>query len=61
MLFLQGTKDELATLDLVESVCSALAMATLIKIEGANHAFKAGKQNSIALLATLTKDWVVKL
>ncbi|MDQ6764456.1 MAG: dienelactone hydrolase family protein [Bacteroidota bacterium] len=60
MLFLQGTKDELATLSLVEEVCSSLSPATLIKIEGANHAFKAGKQNIISMLAAFTKEWVIK-
>src|SRR6187200_884026 len=43
MLFLQGTKDELATWELIESVCSKLKPATLVRIEGADHAFKAGK------------------
>src|SRR5205085_12457141 len=41
MLFLQGTRDELAAWDLIEPLCSSLALAELIKIEGANHAFKA--------------------
>jgi len=61
MLFLQGTRDELATLNLIESVCSSLPLATLIKIEGANHAFKAGKQDIIPMLAAFSKDWVSKL
>ena len=61
MLFLQGTKDELATWNLIESVCSSLKLATLIKIEGANHAFKAGKQNILQLLADTTQDWVEKM
>jgi predicted alpha/beta-hydrolase family hydrolase len=61
MLFLQGTKDELAKWDLMEEVCSSLPLATLVKIEGANHAFKVGKQNIIPILATLTKDWIEKL
>ena len=60
MLFLQGTRDEFATLNLIESGCSSLPLATLIKIEGANHAFKAGKQNIIPMLSTFTKDWVRK-
>src|SRR4029079_9925247 len=47
MLFLQGTRDELATWDLIESVCSSLPLAKLVKIEGADHSFKAGKQNVI--------------
>ncbi len=60
MLFLQGTKDELATWNLVESVCSSLKRATLAKIEGANHAFKAGKQDIVQLLTDTTKDWIEK-
>jgi predicted alpha/beta-hydrolase family hydrolase len=60
MLFLQGTKDELATWALIESVCASLKQATLVKIEGANHAFKAGKQNILQLLVDTTKDWIEK-
>jgi len=61
MLFLQGTRDELARWDLIESVSSALPLATLVKIEGADHSFKAGKQNVIQLLSELTKDWIEKM
>ncbi len=61
MLFLQGSKDELATWNLVETVCSALPEATLIKIEGANHAFKAGKQDVMSMLVSFTKKWVEKI
>ncbi|HMG68186.1 MAG TPA: alpha/beta family hydrolase [Chitinophagaceae bacterium] len=61
MLFLQGTRDELATLDLIESVCSSLPLAKLVKIEGANHAFKAGKQDIMKRLIMETKDWVEKI
>jgi predicted alpha/beta-hydrolase family hydrolase len=61
MLFLQGTRDELATWDLIESVCASLSLAELVKIEGANHAFKAGKQNTIQILTDKTKDWVEKI
>ena len=60
MLFLQGSKDELATWTLIESVCSSLKQATLTKIEGANHAFKAGKKNMLQLLADTTNDWIEK-
>ena len=60
MLFLQGTRDELATWNLIESACSSLPLATLVKIEGANHAFKAGKQNILQLLTNATKDWIEK-
>ena len=61
MLFLQGTKDELATWDLVESVAGSLSTATLIKIDGANHAFKAGKQNIMQILVDNTRDWILKM
>ncbi len=61
MLFLQGTRDALATWDLVVSVCSKLAKATLVKIEGADHSFKAGKINTMQILAKATNDWVEKL
>lgn len=61
MLFLQGTRDELATWNLIESVCSSLPLAKLVKIEGANHAFKAGKQDIIQLLTNETKNWIDKM
>ncbi|MFI5131386.1 MAG: alpha/beta family hydrolase [Chitinophagales bacterium] len=60
MLFLQGTRDELATWNLIESVCSSIKLAELVKIEGANHAFKAGKKDIIQLLTDITKDWIEK-
>lgn len=58
MLFLSGTRDEFATLQLLEEVCSALPMATLIKIEGANHGFKAGKLDTMEMLVNFTNEWV---
>jgi predicted alpha/beta-hydrolase family hydrolase len=61
MLFLQGTRDELAKWDLIESVCASLPLAKLVKIEGADHSFKAGKQNVIELLTNITNDWIEKL
>ena len=60
MLFLQGTRDELAKWDLVEPVCALLPTATLIKIEGADHSFKAGKQNVMQILVDATRDWIEK-
>ena len=60
MLFLQGSRDEFATWKLIEKVTSSLLLAELIKIEGANHGFKAGKQDIIKLLTTITKDWIEK-
>lgn len=62
MLFLQGTRDELAKWDLIESVCASLPLATLVKIEGADHSFKAaGKHNVMQLLVDTTKDWIEKI
>ena len=61
MLFLQGTKDELANYDLIQEVCGSLSKATLITIEGANHAFKAGKQDILPLLTNATKTWIEKI
>jgi uncharacterized protein len=56
MLFLQGTKDELATWDLIEGVCGSLEQATLIKLEGADHSMKAG--TIIKTLAKSSKEWM---
>ncbi|MEO6489239.1 MAG: alpha/beta family hydrolase [Ferruginibacter sp.] len=58
MLFLQGSRDELASYELVEKVCGSLPLATLTKIEGANHAFKAGKQNILLILANAARSWI---
>lgn len=60
MLFLQGTRDELAEWNLIVDVTNKLHHATLKKIEGADHAFKAGKQNLIPTLADLTKQWIIQ-
>jgi predicted alpha/beta-hydrolase family hydrolase len=61
MLFLSGTRDEFASLKLLEKVCKGLPSATLMKIEGANHAFKAGKVNTMEILVSLTKKWISDL
>jgi predicted alpha/beta-hydrolase family hydrolase len=60
MLFLQGTRDALAKLDLIEEVCSGLPSATLQKLEGADHSFMAGKKDFIAELAQHTNSWILK-
>ena len=60
MLFLQGSRDEFATWKLITKVCASLPNAELVKIEGANHAFKAGKQDIMGKLRTLTNEWVEK-
>lgn len=60
MLFLQGTKDDLATWDLIYSVCSSLFKARLVQLEGVNHAFKAGKKDVMVLLVAATKAWMLR-
>jgi predicted alpha/beta-hydrolase family hydrolase len=60
MLFLQGSKDEFATPKLIDKVCSSLPLAELIKIEGANHGFKAGKRDVIRELTDITSKWIDK-
>jgi predicted alpha/beta-hydrolase family hydrolase len=45
MLFLQGTRDTLAQLDLITAVCARLPLATLHVVEGADHSFKVLKRS----------------
>lgn len=57
MLFLQGTRDALASIALMEKVCAGHPRATLKRFEGADHSFKAGKADLIPALATAIRDW----
>ena len=68
MLFLQGTRDELADLKLLRPVCAKLgSRATLHVIETADHSFhvlkKAGKSDSEVLseLAETTVSWAEEI
>lgn len=58
MLFLQGTRDALAGTDLMEKVTAALPFATMIRFEGADHSFKAGKEELTVPLAQAIFRWV---
>jgi len=65
MLFIQGTRDELADIDLVGNVCSRLgARATLHLVESADHAFatpaRAGRSRSqiISQIAEAASSWM---
>jgi predicted alpha/beta-hydrolase family hydrolase len=58
MLFLQGTRDTLAEWELITTVCKSLKKASLVKLEGADHSFKAGKIDTMSLLVAETKKWV---
>lgn len=60
MLFLQGTRDALAEWNLIEQVAKAHKKATLIKIDGADHSFKKGKENLVPFLANETTEFVKK-
>lgn len=58
MLFLQGTADKLAYIDLIEQVVDSLTTATLVKIDRADHSFRVGKRIVIDVLAEETATWV---
>ncbi len=46
MLFLQGTRDALARLDLIEDTCASLGpLATLHRLDGADHSFRVLKRS----------------
>jgi predicted alpha/beta-hydrolase family hydrolase len=68
LLFLQGTRDEFAQLDLVRGVCQRLGpRATLHVVEGAEHSFKVLKRSGrtepevMAELADCIRDWTTTL
>ena len=48
MLFLQGTRDTLATPDLIKEVTEPLPTSTVIFYEGADHSFKTLKKFNIS-------------
>ncbi|MGE0771899.1 MAG: alpha/beta family hydrolase [Cyclobacteriaceae bacterium] len=57
-LFLQGTKDKLAEMELISSVHKKLKHSKLVKFEGADHSFKVGKEIILDVLATSTAEWM---
>jgi len=62
MLFLQGTRDSLAKLDLIKEVCKGLKKANLEVIEGADHSFKVSKTDPVVVmknLATRVSKWML--
>lgn len=66
MLFLQGTRDSLASLDLITTVCAGLPLATLHIVEGGDHSFavpkRSGRTSEEALseMALRTARWVAE-
>lgn len=61
MLFLQGTRDALANLPLMEQLCNELKLATLVKFEGADHSFKIKGKEAIDDLASETTKWIEQI
>lgn len=61
MLFLQGSRDEFAEWELIKKATATLKKTTLVRIEGANHSYKAGKLNTMEILMAETKNWMVRL
>lgn len=59
LLFLQGTRDALAQVNLITEVCEGLPSATLSLIDGADHSFKVGKKDNIVDLARKTHDYLL--
>lgn len=67
MLFLQGTRDSLASLDLLKPVCKKIGKkAKLFIIDGADHSFNVPKESKlkssevIELICSEVKDWFKK-
>src|SRR6185436_8912270 len=59
MLFLSGTRDEFARMDLLKKVLKKVEAATVVTIEGANHGFKvAGRKDTVELLAALSMTYI---
>jgi predicted alpha/beta-hydrolase family hydrolase len=68
MLFLQGTRDTFAELDLLRPLCANLgSRATLHVVEGSDHSFKVLKRSGraeadvIEELAQTIADWAATL
>ena len=58
MLFVQGTRDELADLSLLRPVLTGLPQTTLHVIEGADHSFRVRKRTDvIAEIASVIASW----
>jgi predicted alpha/beta-hydrolase family hydrolase len=68
MLFLSGTRDELASLDLLRSVCERLGgRATLHAVDTADHGYKVlkrsrtSKEDVFAEMARIVREWASRL
>jgi predicted alpha/beta-hydrolase family hydrolase len=67
MLFLQGTRDRLADLDLLRPICQALSGSTLHVVEDADHSFKVLKRTGrtwnevLGELADVIERWTAEV
>ena len=68
MLFLSGTRDELADLDLLQPVCKKLGKrATLHPLDTADHGFRTLKRSRTSAedvfveMARIVRDWASRL
>ncbi|MHC5538849.1 alpha/beta hydrolase family protein, partial [Singulisphaera rosea] len=67
MLFLSGTRDDLAGLDLLRPVCEGLDRATLHLMDTADHGYKVLKktrkseEDVFAEMARVVKEWAMLL
>jgi predicted alpha/beta-hydrolase family hydrolase len=68
MLFLSGTRDELADMDLLRAVCRKLGKrATLHPLETADHGFKtlkrsrASEEDVFVEMARVVREWASRL
>jgi predicted alpha/beta-hydrolase family hydrolase len=64
MLFLQGTRDDLADLDLLRPICAHLPNTALRIVDGADHSFKVPKASArsgddvLDGLAAAVREWI---
>lgn len=58
MLFLQGTKDKLAEIDLIKNVTKGLKLATIDIFENADHSFKVPKKDILPDLVGSATNWM---
>lgn len=57
MLFLQGTRDALASPELMLKVTEPLRNTSLVFVDGADHGFQSGRKNFIPQLADAVSGW----
>ena len=62
LLFLQGTKDKLADIGLIQNLISELKNAKLYKVEGADHSFKVSRtdqNDTLKSICNIAAKWMI--